>query len=76
MLEFSRGSSGELRLEKHEKSFDVIDGIDFVLQTLVVDDRSWEYQLLILSNVHTGPFYTISSCISGMEKYLIYNELN
>ena len=45
MMELSRGSSGELRLQKRDKSFYEIDGIDFVLQTLVVDDRS----LMIIS---------------------------
>jgi hypothetical protein len=39
MMEFSKGSSGELRLEKRDPTFDNFDGIDFVLQTLVVDDR-------------------------------------
>ena len=53
MMELSRGSSGELRLQKRDKSFYEIDGIDFVLQTLVVDDRS----LMITRFISCGQMY-------------------
>ena len=29
-----------------------------------------------LSRVHTGPFYSVSCCISEMQKYLVYNEMS
>jgi hypothetical protein len=49
MLEFAKGSEGELRLGR-EQVTDNFEGIDLVLQTLLVDDRepygkSWQYAL-------------------------------
>ena len=27
-------------------------------------------------SVHTGPFYAVSCCVSGKQKYLVYNEMS
>ena len=49
MLEFAKGCEGELRLGRKHMT-DNFEGIDLVLQTLLVDDRepygkSWQYAL-------------------------------
>ena len=49
MLEFAKGCEGELRLGRKHMN-DNFEGIDLVLQTLLVDDRepygkSWQYAL-------------------------------